>query len=166
MKTGREDAGKKFKAYYHSPIGTIEIVGNEQGISGLEFARARLGRTPPPHPSLKPALRQIEEYFLGERREFSLKLSLRGTEFQKRVWAELGKIPFGQTCSYGDLAKAIGRTKAARAVGGANHRNPVSIIVPCHRVIGSDGKLVGYGGGLWRKEWLLRHERERTKKGK
>jgi methylated-DNA-[protein]-cysteine S-methyltransferase len=102
---------------------------------------------------------QLDEYFKGGRTVFSLKLDLRGTAFQKQIWAKLLQVKFGRTTTYKALAEAVGRPAATRAVGGANHRNPVSIIVPCHRVVGSDGRLTGYGGGLWRKEWLLRHER-------
>lgn len=101
---------------------------------------------------------QLDEYFGGRCGEFNLPLDLQGTEFQKRVWAELQKIPFGKTVTYKELALRLGDVKAIRAVGTANGANPVSLIVPCHRVIGSDGSLVGYGGGLWRKKWLLQHE--------
>jgi methylated-DNA-[protein]-cysteine S-methyltransferase len=101
---------------------------------------------------------QLDEYFLGERRTFAVKLDLRGTDFQMKVWKALRSVEFGRTVTYKDLAKAVGCPAGTRAVGGANHSNPVSIIVPCHRVVGSDGRLTGYGGGLWRKDWLLRHE--------
>jgi methylated-DNA-[protein]-cysteine S-methyltransferase len=148
------------RAYYHSPIGTLEIVGNEEGLTAVNFSRRRPPRARPAEPSLKEAVRQIDEYFRGRRREFSVRLSLEGTEFQKRAWRELVRIPYGQTASYGQVARALGKPRAVRAVGQANHRNPVSIIIPCHRVIGGDGTLVGYGGGLWRKEWLLAHERQ------
>jgi len=107
-------------------------------------------------------LTQLDEYFKGKRRKFSVKLDLRGTVFQKRVWQALLKIPFGGTASYQDIAEAVGNRKAVRAVGNANGANPVAIIVPCHRVIGSDGSLVGYGSGLWRKRWLLSHEQKHS----
>ena len=113
---------------------------------------------PPTDPLLKKAVKQLDEYFAGRRKEFNLPLSMKGTAFQKKVWAALQEIPYGETRSYGDIAKAIGKPKAARAVGMANNRNPVSIIVPCHRVIGSNGSLVGYGGGLKAKEFLLKLE--------
>jgi methylated-DNA-[protein]-cysteine S-methyltransferase len=100
----------------------------------------------------------MDEYFEGSRKEFQLPLAPEGTDFQKRVWSELLNIPYGATCSYLDVARALGDANAIRAVGAANGRNPISIIIPCHRVIGADGSLTGYGGGLWRKEWLLRHE--------
>ena len=101
---------------------------------------------------------QLREYFAGGRREFSIPFALSGTPFQQKVWAELAKIPYGTVCTYGDLARAIGKPQAFRAVGGANHRNPISIIVPCHRVIGQDHSLTGYGGGLQAKEFLLKLE--------
>jgi methylated-DNA-[protein]-cysteine S-methyltransferase len=101
---------------------------------------------------------ELEEYFRGRRQVFTVAVRPHGTPFQRRVWAALRKIPFGVTRSYGDVAKAIGEPTAVRAVGGANNRNPIAIVIPCHRVIGSDGKLVGYGGGLEHKAWLLKHE--------
>jgi methylated-DNA-[protein]-cysteine S-methyltransferase len=149
-----------FSAYYHSPIGTIEIAGTETGITGLAFARAKKVKTSPVPSCLKDAVQQIDEYFQGKRKKFSLNLILKGTEFQKKVWRELLKIPSGRTASYKDIAVAIGREKAVRAVGNANRLNKISIIIPCHRVIGSNGTLVGYGGGLWRKKWLLEHEQK------
>jgi len=150
-------------AYYESPIGFLEIEGGEAGISAVHFVDARGpragrgGKRSLPGP-LADCLTQLDGYFRGERRAFSVKLDLRGTEFQKRVWKELRSVRFGMTTTYKAIAKAVGNPAALRAVGGANHRNPVSIIVPCHRVVGSDGRLTGYGGGLWRKDWLLRHE--------
>lgn len=109
-------------------------------------------------PVLKETATQLEEYFAGERTDFDLTMELDGTPFQQEVWAELARIPYGETISYGELARRVGSPKASRAVGLANGRNPVSIIVPCHRVIGSNGQLTGYGGGLERKTWLLDHE--------
>jgi methylated-DNA-[protein]-cysteine S-methyltransferase len=107
---------------------------------------------------LPEAVRQLQEYFAGNRRNFDLPLHPDGTEFQQRVWRALTEIPYGETCSYGELARRIGNPNASRAVGLANGRNPISILVPCHRVIGADGSLTGYGGGLQRKQWLLAHE--------
>jgi methylated-DNA-[protein]-cysteine S-methyltransferase len=156
-------------AYYESPIGLIEIRGSEAGVSGLDFVKdERAGSLDPrasgpgvlPAP-LTAALVQLDEYFLGTRMSFTVKLDLGGTPFQRKVWALLLKVGFGRTTTYKTLAAAVGNPAATRAVGGANHGNPVSIIVPCHRVVGSDGRLTGYGGGLWRKEWLLRHEQAR-----
>lgn len=156
------------KLYYHSPIGIIELSGDQEGLQGCSFLPAnsrKAGGEPEtelkpenaPEP-LKEAWKQLDEYFSGQRRSFSVRLNLQGTPFQKRVWAELQKIPYGQTRSYGEIARACGRPGASRAVGQANHNNPIVIIIPCHRVVGSDGRLVGFGGGLWRKKWLLQHE--------
>ncbi|WMJ81153.1 methylated-DNA--[protein]-cysteine S-methyltransferase [Clostridium sp. MB40-C1] len=100
----------------------------------------------------------MNEYFKGKRKVFTVKVSLNGTEFQNKIWDELTKIPFGKTVTYKNMAESIGNSKAVRAVGNANGKNVLNIIVPCHRVIGSDGSLTGYGGGLWRKKWILTHE--------
>ena len=109
--------------------------------------------------SLKACLKQIDEYFSGKRKEFLLNLDPQGTSFQKKVWQQLEKISFGEVVTYGEIAGIIGKPNACRAVGNANGKNPISIIIPCHRVVGSDGSLTGYGGGLWRKEWLIKHEK-------
>ncbi|ABZ83539.1 6-o-methylguanine DNA methyltransferase [Heliomicrobium modesticaldum Ice1] len=154
--------------YYASPIGLIEIRGSEQGIWTISFAeeadghgqRQGTGRLPP---CLQACARQLDEYFQGARQTFSLALAPRGTAFQRRVWDALAAIPFGESRSYRQIAEAVGNPKAVRAVGGANHNNPISIVIPCHRVIGSDGSLTGYAGGLWRKEWLLNHEKRLDK---
>jgi len=159
-----------FTAHLESPIGWVEIQAVRQGILSLNFVeKVAPGRRPGVDASgrpevLKAGLAQIGEYFRGARTSFSLPLALEGTDFQMSVWKALLRVPYGETASYRDLAAAVGNAKATRAVGGANHRNPVSIIVPCHRVIGSDGRLTGYGGGLWRKEWLLEHERKRARR--
>jgi len=145
---------------YNSPIGPLIIEENENAITGLYF---HAGNEPsaqePPEGILLQCVKELEEYFHKERREFTVPVRLSGTEFRKKVWKELSNIPYGKTISYKALAEAIGNPAAVRAVGGANHHNPVSIIVPCHRVIGASGSLTGYGGGLWRKEWLIEHER-------
>ncbi len=164
-RTKRAAGGKRpqaavSKALFESPIGSLEVVGTEAGILSIEFSERSAVPAGSPAPCLKECLRQLEEYFEGRRRTFSLRLDLRGTPFQKRVWNELLKVPFGRTVAYRDIAAALGNPRATRAVGGANHRNPVSIVVPCHRVIGADGSLTGYGGGLRRKEWLLAHEKK------
>jgi methylated-DNA-[protein]-cysteine S-methyltransferase len=155
------------RAFYDSPIGTIEIIGTERGIIGLLFTSRKRSASKPDF-ALGEAVSQIDEYFRGKRKEFSLRLHLEGTEFYLGVWRELQKVSYGQTVSYGEVAVAVGRPKAARAVGQANHHNPISIIIPCHRIVGGDGRLVGYGGGLWRKEWLLAHEKKysRSHKGR
>jgi O-6-methylguanine DNA methyltransferase len=143
--------------YLESPIGLVEIEGTREAITGLHFVdERRPGATT--SPVLEEALNQVLGYFRGTRRRFDLPLDLGGTDFQRAVWQHLLTIPFGEITSYGGVALAIGRPRAVRAVGAANGRNPISIIVPCHRVLGGDGSLTGYGGGLWRKEWLLRHE--------
>ena len=149
--------------YYESPIGLLEVRGGERGVSAVTFVDARAtrgargGKGPLPA-ALADCLTQLDQYFRGRRRTFSVKLDLGGTAFQNKVWRALRAVRFGKTASYKDIARNVGNPAGTRAVGGANHRNPVSIIVPCHRVVGSDGRLTGYGGGLWRKDWLLRHE--------
>ena len=107
---------------------------------------------------LKETVNQLQEYFDGKRTDFTFKLNLKGTDFQQKVWRELSKIPFGKTISYLDLAKKLGDPKVIRAAASANGKNPIWIVIPCHRVIGTDGSLTGYAGGLWRKKWLLEHE--------
>lgn len=144
-------------AYWESPVGLVEIGCSPVGVVALNFVES--SRQPAATtPLLSAAQEQLAAYFAGELRLFDLPLDLRGTDFQRRVWAQLLKVPYGETASYLEIALALGDPKSIRAVGAANGRNPVSIVVPCHRIIGSDGKLIGYGGGLWRKEWLLRHE--------
>jgi methylated-DNA-[protein]-cysteine S-methyltransferase len=143
--------------YYSSPIGLVEVGGASEVITSLNFVEERRDKLGPNF-MVEKALRQISEYFLGTRREFDLPIAFQGTDFQQSVWRQLLTIPFGQTLSYQNIAHAIDKPRAVRAVGAANGSNPISIIVPCHRVIGSDGSLTGYGGGLWRKEWLLEHE--------
>jgi len=149
-----------------SPVGRLLLTGDERALGGL-FMMDTGGHsmTPAPEWTRRPgmfgaAADQLAEYFAGTRTEFDLPLAPHGTPFQLAVWAELTRIPFGVTASYGEVAAALGKSLlASRAVGLANGRNPISIIVPCHRVIGADGSLTGYGGGLDRKEWLLRHEK-------
>lgn len=148
--------------YYHSPLGWVEIEGTEAAITAIGFVADEAARPPVDRAGLPPVLQschtQLAEYFHKKRQEFSLPLAPAGTDFQQRVWRQLRAIPYGQTASYLEIACAVGNAKAVRAVGAANGSNPISIVVPCHRVIGSNGKLTGYGGGLWRKEWLLNHE--------
>ncbi|MCX6284455.1 MAG: methylated-DNA--[protein]-cysteine S-methyltransferase [Bacteroidetes bacterium] len=146
------------RAFIKTPIGFIELTGSEKGVRSLYFLDFKV-RVPRgvPH-ELKDAVDQLHEYFIGERKEFTLDLDLEGSDFQLRVWNELIKIPYGTTISYHELARRIGNASAFRAVGGANGANPVSIIIPCHRVLGTNGRLVGYAGGLKRKKWLLEHE--------
>ena len=149
---------RSYTACYWSEIGPFEIVGTGEGIVTIRFNTDPLVTDNNLPPSMTECLQQLDEYFKGRRQKFDVPLLLEGTDFQKAVWRQLQKIPFGQTASYGDVARAIDRPKAYRAVGNANNKNPVPLIVPCHRVIGSNGKLVGFGGGIWRKQWLLDHE--------
>ena len=146
------------KTFYISPIGTIEIVGNAERVLELNFVEEKSKGDARLPDCLETCVKQIDEYFKGNRKEFSVPLQTEGTEFQQKVWRQLKRIPYGAVASYGDVARAIGRPTACRAVGSANHSNPIAIIIPCHRVIGADGSLTGYGGGLWRKEWLLNLE--------
>ena len=153
------DAVKMYRAFYKSPIGDIEVNATEKEVCSLEFVKGKgFGKATALSPALRKALKQLDEYFRGKRRIFELMLRLEGSEFQLDVWQALLDIPYGATASYRDIAKNVGRPKAARAVGAANGANPISLIIPCHRVIGADGRLVGYGGGLDRKEWLIEHE--------
>jgi methylated-DNA-[protein]-cysteine S-methyltransferase len=150
---------KEHKACYVSPIGPLKITGTEKGITSLHFEEKKFKSDSPLPPSLQDCLLQLDEYFKGKRKIFKVKLLLQGTEFQKKVWNQLMRIPYAKTLSYKRVAQAIGNEKAVRAVGGANGRNPIGIVIPCHRVIAHDGTLGGFGGGLWRKEWLLNHEK-------
>jgi len=145
------------KTYFLAPIGLLEISGTEKGIASISFV-ANVETVIENPPCLRECVSQLNDYFNGKRKSFNLELDVEGTEFQKKVWNELLKIPYGKTVSYNDIAKKLGDKEAVRAVGHANGKNPVAIIIPCHRVIGSDGKLVGYAGGLWRKKWLLNFE--------
>lgn len=147
-----------------SPVGRLLLAADEQGLRYLLFARGRSPVEPQAGwredaERLADAVGQLRAYFRGERRVFALPLAPAGTSFQQRVWSELLNIPYGKTLSYGELARRVGNAHASRAVGLANGANPISIVIPCHRVIGSTGKLTGYGGGLKNKEWLLAHER-------
>ncbi len=147
------------RAIYKSEIGPLEIVGHQNGILTITFVEDESGAGRFLPACMKECLRQLDEYFKGKRKKFSVPLLLDGTDFQKAVWRQLQRIPFGQTASYGDVARAVGSPQAFRAVGNANNKNRIPLIIPCHRVIGSDGKLVGFGSGIWRKEWLLDHEK-------
>lgn len=149
-----------------SPVGELTLVADESGLAAILWEndrpdRVRLGAPTekPDHPVLVETARQLGEYFAGERRTFDVPLSFAGTDFQKRVWAALLAIPFGETRSYGEIADQLGNPGASRAVGAANGRNPISIIAPCHRVVGSNGKLTGFAGGLEAKAFLLDLER-------
>ncbi len=144
--------------YYTSPIGLIEVGGTDTALTSLYFVETRRQDAPLSTALLDETLCQLDDYFAGKRRIFDLPLEPAGTPFQRSVWAQLLAISYGSTASYQQIAEALGNPKAIRAVGAANGRNPISLIIPCHRIIGSNGKLIGYGGGLWRKQWLLQHE--------
>ncbi|WP_031426570.1 methylated-DNA--[protein]-cysteine S-methyltransferase [Flavimarina sp. Hel_I_48] len=147
-------------AIINSPLGKIELTGDENGLATVFFRdddheETKTDQIPP---ELAPAVTQLNLYFEGKITSFDLKLNPNGTDFQKKVWLQLEKIPFGKTQSYMDMARALGDTKVILAAASANGKNPIGIIIPCHRVIGSDNTLTGYAGGLWRKKWLLEHE--------
>jgi methylated-DNA-[protein]-cysteine S-methyltransferase len=151
--------------YVESPIGRLTLTSDGVALTGLYMGtpakRPAFGKEWAQNGAAGPlpmVVRQLQEYFAGKRRKFELPLRMQGTAFQQRVWRELIEIPYGETWSYGQLAKRIGNPSASRAVGLANGRNPIAVIVPCHRVIGADGSLTGFGGGLPRKRWLLTHE--------
>lgn len=151
------------KARLKTPLGIAEITGDDTGITNITITDIDADFSEEEIPQLLlPAVIQLKQYFAGELETFDLKLNPSGTEFQKKVWQKLCEIPFGTTTSYLKLSKDIGDAKAIRAVAGANGKNPLWVIVPCHRVIGSDGSLTGYAGGLWRKQWLLQHENPTT----
>lgn len=151
---------KVYKTNYESPLGCIEITGTREGVLSIDIQDGACEDFAPIPNCLKDCVQQLHEYFQGNRKEFSLDLVLQGTDFQKRVWNALTEIPFGETASYRDIAEAIGNIKGVRAVGNANGKNKIPIVIPCHRVIGSSGDLVGFASGIWRKQWLLNHEKE------
>jgi methylated-DNA-[protein]-cysteine S-methyltransferase len=151
---------------FEAPFGVVTVVGSDLGIRFVMFdndahpkplERLRISETAI-HDSVNNAITQLDEYFAGSRRNFDLPLDLHGTEFQVAAWNALAEIPYGHTASYGQQAASIGRPRAVRAIGGANGRNPVAIVLPCHRIVGADGSLTGFGGGIEVKKWLLDHE--------
>lgn len=152
------------QCYLDSPVGRLLLSSDGSSLTGVRFPSARAPAPPAEvvvdhsDPLLSAACEQLGQYFAGQRQVFELPLVAHGSDFQQRVWAELSRIPFGETISYGELALRLGDKGASRAVGLANNRNPIPIIIPCHRVIGADGSMVGFGGGVERKQWLLRHE--------
>ncbi len=152
---------------YHSPVGLLTIKATDKSVSAVLFSKTGLNKfienTPvetkkQKHSLIQKCCEQLQEYFNGERKQFDLPLEQQGTPFQQKVWNELLRIDYGKTISYMELSKRIGDVKAIRAVGTTNGKNQIAIIVPCHRVIGSNGDLTGYAGELWRKKWLLEHE--------
>lgn len=144
--------------YYKTPIGTARIVGDDDGISSITVLDSEEDSSTKIPVCLKECVKQLDEYFQKKRSSFNLNLNPNGTDFQKEVWSALQQIPYGTTKSYLKMSKEMGNVKAIRAVATANGKNPLWIVIPCHRVIGSDGSLTGYAGGLWRKRWLLEHE--------
>lgn len=151
---------------YHSPLGIIEIKGNKLGIYSVLFVereQVKYMKKPDTATPLLECFTQLDEYFKGKRFTFSVPFIFEGTVFQQAVWRALTTISYGKTASYKEIAILVGNEKAVRAVGTTNGKNLISIIVPCHRIIGTNGKLTGYAGGLWRKEWLLNHEKGNVK---
>ncbi len=146
------------EALIHTPLGMARIRGDAGGIQSISVLDEDIEGDQEVPPVLQDATLQLKEYFEGKRREFNLKLNPVGTVFQKKVWNALLKVPYGKTLSYLELSKELGDIKAIRAVAAANGKNPIWIVIPCHRIIGSDGSLTGYAGGLHRKKWLLDHE--------
>ncbi|MEE4196043.1 MAG: methylated-DNA--[protein]-cysteine S-methyltransferase [Bacteroidales bacterium] len=145
------------EAFYKSPVGYLNIVANERDIINIEFSDVYYKMRMIPA-QIQRCIKQLDEYFRGERKTFTLSINPAGTEFQAKVWNLLLQIPYGTTISYLDLARKLGDENALRAVASANGKNPIPIIIPCHRVIGHDGSLTGYAGGLLKKQWLLEHE--------
>ncbi|TAH05874.1 MAG: methylated-DNA--[protein]-cysteine S-methyltransferase [Sphingobacteriales bacterium] len=155
----------QYTAYYTSPLGVLRISSNDAAVNEVHFLHEDeiAGAAPPVEQRpkvLQQCINQLIEYFTGDRKDFTVPLQQNGTDFQQKVWGELLHIPFGKTISYLDLSKRIGDVKAIRAAASTNGKNKIGIIVPCHRVIGSNQDLVGYAGGLWRKKWLLEHEQK------
>lgn len=145
-------------AYYKTPIGIAKIEGNTQGITSITVMDTDQQPSQNIPSCLQACVQQLQEYFEGNRKQFTVTLNPSGTEFQKKVWQALQTVPYGKTSTYLKQSKAMGNVKAIRAVAAANGKNPIWIIIPCHRIIGTDGSLTGYAGGIWRKKWLLSHE--------
>ena len=155
-------------AHIPSPLGIIEIIGNKESIISILFIETENNTYKSSTPTnsetseIKKCIQQLNEYFEGTRKEFDLKLKLNGTNFQKKVWQKLTEIKFGETKTYSQQSIELGDIKAIRAVASANGKNKLSIVIPCHRVVGKDGSLTGYAGDIWRKKWLLEHEQKFT----
>jgi methylated-DNA-[protein]-cysteine S-methyltransferase len=147
-----------FCAYFQSPTGTFLIRANSASIKEIRFMDNRIDKILDKSDILDLCISELNEYFKGKLKNFTVPINPSGTEFMQKVWKYVSSVPFGETCTYGEIARKCGDIKKSRAVGLANGSNPVPIIIPCHRIIGQNGKLTGYGGGLWRKEWLLQHE--------
>jgi methylated-DNA-[protein]-cysteine S-methyltransferase len=152
-----------YTTYYSSPIGLIKIAGSTEALQEMQFVETKEDYSSESLPPLyEDCKQQLNDYFRGQLKNFSLPLVFAGTAFQQQVWTELSAIPYGRTTSYVALARKLKNPNAVRAIGSTNAKNKLCIVVPCHRVIGNDGTLVGYAGGLWRKQWLLEHERAFT----
>lgn len=145
-------------AYYQSPVGVTRIIAEDGFITSVSIRDEEIEVEPSDDPVLQMAIKQLEEYFAGERKEFDLPIKQAGSNFQQAVWQQLLTIPYGKTISYGQQSKLMNNPLGIRAIAAANGKNNLWVVVPCHRVIGSDGSLTGYAGGLWRKKWLLAHE--------
>ncbi|MBK7343410.1 MAG: methylated-DNA--[protein]-cysteine S-methyltransferase [Saprospiraceae bacterium] len=144
--------------YTKCPLGWLRISGDKAAVHAISFEEEEGSESPDPPAALLQCREELNEYFQGKRKVFTVPWVTDGTVFQQSVWKTLADIPFGRTMSYGHLARQLGNEDAVRAVGMANGQNPLAIIIPCHRVVGANGKLTGYAGGLWRKKWLLEHE--------
>ncbi|HLR26968.1 MAG TPA: methylated-DNA--[protein]-cysteine S-methyltransferase [Fodinibius sp.] len=150
---------KQMLYHWSSPIGWLQIKADNKALQAIHFLEQKPGKdNPQPNDIIRRTITQLEDYFIGSLKEFSLHLDPQGTDFQQTVWQQLCNIPYGQTSSYGQVAEMLGDAKKVRAVGRANGQNPISIVIPCHRVIGANGDLIGYGGGIKRKRRLLQHE--------
>ncbi|MFI5218003.1 MAG: methylated-DNA--[protein]-cysteine S-methyltransferase [Bacteroidia bacterium] len=146
-------------SYFDSPVGILEIAASKHAVQSIRFTDIKNVPSLNSPKILIDCIKQLEEYFSGKRKDFTVNTEQSGTDFQKLVWKKLNEIPFGKTNSYIEVARILGDEKSTRAVGSANGKNKIPIIIPCHRVIGANDSLVGYAGGLWRKQWLLDHER-------
>ncbi len=150
-----------YSSYISTPVGVLRIVCDDESLLKVEYTD--FVQDSDSNAILELTQNQLQEYFSGDRESFSLPIKVQGTDFQQKVWQSLQEIEYGTTCSYKDLALMIGNPNSSRAVGNANNKNPIAIVIPCHRVIGSNKKLVGYAGGLDKKEWLLNHEQKQKK---
>ena len=165
MDSENEKQEEKYYDYLETPIGMLTLEAGETVLLGISFGRIEVeGAEKNKNELLEKTKKQLNEYFAGKRKAFTIDMEPRGTEFQKKVWKKLEQIPYGETKSYGEIAKAVGNPKACRAVGMANHNNPIPILIPCHRVIAADHKPGGYGGGIDKKEILLKLEAEYGRK--
>ena len=158
----KKTRSQQTQIFLKTPLGTARISGSPAGVSAIKILEEDKPSSQEVPNFLQSAVKQLQQYFEGNLAEFDLKINPEGSNFQQKVWQALREIPFGKTCSYLELAKKLGDVKAIRAVAAANGKNPLWVIVPCHRVIGSDGSLTGYAGGLYRKQWLLNHENNYT----